>query len=122
MLDGADHVGRFFVGVVGKGLPDVSVRTVELNGGPAVLVLSGGKPDTVVQIDADGDRIRTVYVVRNPDKLATSPRSRRRLAPSRRSPAAPCTGAPARRRLVLTKSGGRPMVAESETTFNKQGR
>jgi len=70
VLDGADHVGRFFVGVAGKGLPDVSVRTVELNGGPAVLVLSGGKPDTVVQIDADGDRIRTVYVVRNPDKLA----------------------------------------------------
>ncbi|MEV5254047.1 RNA polymerase sigma-70 factor [Streptomyces werraensis] len=70
VLDGADHVGRFFVGVAGKGLPDVSVRVVELNGGPAVLVLSGGKPDTVVQIDADGDRIRTVYVVRNPDKLA----------------------------------------------------
>ncbi len=70
VLDGADHVGRFFVGVAGKGLPDVSVRMVELNGGPAVLVLSGGKPDTVVQIDADGDRIRTVYVIRNPDKLA----------------------------------------------------
>ncbi|MEV5334240.1 RNA polymerase sigma-70 factor [Streptomyces werraensis] len=70
VLDGADHVGRFFIGVAGKGLPDVSVRVVELNGGPAVLVLSGGKPDTVVQIDADGDRIRTVYVVRNPDKLA----------------------------------------------------
>ncbi|MGC5243086.1 RNA polymerase sigma-70 factor [Streptomyces albogriseolus] len=70
VLDGADHVGRFFVGVAGKGLPDASVRVVELNGGPALLVLSGGKPDTVVQIDADGDRIRTVYVVCNPDKLA----------------------------------------------------
>ncbi|MFF5800239.1 RNA polymerase sigma-70 factor [Streptomyces albogriseolus] len=70
VLDGADHVGRFFVGVAVKGLPDASVRVVELNGGPALLVLSGGKPDTVVQIDADGDRIRTVYVVRNPDKLA----------------------------------------------------
>ncbi|MCM3297673.1 RNA polymerase sigma-70 factor [Streptomyces pseudogriseolus] len=70
VLDGADHVGRFFVGVADKGVPDVSVRMVELNGGPALLVLSGGKPDTVVQIDADGDRIRTVYVVRNPDKLA----------------------------------------------------
>ncbi|MFI0505540.1 RNA polymerase sigma-70 factor [Streptomyces albogriseolus] len=70
VLDGADHVGRFFVGVAAKGLPDASVRMAELNGGPAVLVLSGGKPDTVVQIDADGDRIRTVYVVRNPDKLA----------------------------------------------------
>ncbi|MEU0653806.1 RNA polymerase sigma-70 factor [Streptomyces albogriseolus] len=70
VLAGADHVGRFFVGVAVKGLPDASVRVVELNGGPALLVLSGGKPDTVVQIDADGDRIRTVYVVRNPDKLA----------------------------------------------------
>ncbi|MCX4565604.1 RNA polymerase sigma-70 factor [Streptomyces viridodiastaticus] len=70
VLDGADHVGRFFVGVAVKGLPDASVRMIELNGGPALLVLSGGKPDTVVQIDADGDRISTVYVVRNPDKLA----------------------------------------------------
>ncbi|MEV5420301.1 RNA polymerase sigma-70 factor [Streptomyces albogriseolus] len=70
VLDGADHVGRFFVGVAVKGLPDASVRMIELNGGPALLVLSGGKPDTVVQIDADGDRIRTVYVIRNPDKLA----------------------------------------------------
>lgn len=70
VLDGADHVGRFFVGVAAKGVRDVSVRMVELNGGTAVLVLSGGKPDAVVQIDADGDRIRTVYVVRNPDKLA----------------------------------------------------
>ncbi|MEU1078706.1 RNA polymerase sigma-70 factor [Streptomyces sp. NPDC005908] len=71
VLDGADHVGRFFVGVAGKGVPDASVLLVELNGGPAVLVLSGGKPDTVVQLDVDAGRVRTVYVVRNPDKLAT---------------------------------------------------
>ncbi|MEU0290107.1 RNA polymerase sigma-70 factor [Streptomyces sp. NPDC006147] len=70
VLDGADHVGRFFVGVAGKGVPDASVLLVELNGGPAVLVLSGGKPDTVVQLDVDEGRVRTVYVVRNPDKLA----------------------------------------------------
>ncbi|MFC9112952.1 MULTISPECIES: RNA polymerase sigma-70 factor [Streptomyces] len=70
VLDGADHVGRFFVGVAGKGVPDAFVLLVELNGGPAVLVLSGGKPDTVVQLDVDEGRVRTVYVVRNPDKLA----------------------------------------------------
>ncbi|MDU0303591.1 RNA polymerase sigma-70 factor [Streptomyces sp. PAL114] len=70
VLHGADHVGRFFVGVVGKGVPDADVLLVELNGGPAALVLSGGKPDTVVQLDVDEGRVRTVHVLRNPGKLA----------------------------------------------------
>ncbi|MFI8204347.1 RNA polymerase sigma-70 factor [Streptomyces sp. NPDC085937] len=69
-LHGADHVGRFFTGVAGKGVPDASVLLVELNGGPALLVLSGGKPDTVVQLDVHEGRVRTVHVIRNPDKLA----------------------------------------------------
>ncbi|MFD5271377.1 RNA polymerase sigma-70 factor [Streptomyces sp. NPDC058335] len=69
VLESADHVGRFLVGVTRKSVPDLSVRVLELNGGPAVLVLSGGRPDSVLQLDVADGRIRTVYVVRNPDKL-----------------------------------------------------
>ncbi|MFF3500744.1 RNA polymerase sigma-70 factor [Streptomyces sp. NPDC003247] len=69
VLEGADHVGRFLVGVADKGLPDVSRRYLEVNGGSAVLVLSGGKPDTLFQIDVAEGGIRTVYLIRNPDKL-----------------------------------------------------
>lgn len=71
VLQGADKVGRFLVGVARTGVPDPSVRFLELNGGPAALVLSGGKPDTVFQLDVAGGRVQTVHVVRNPDKLRT---------------------------------------------------
>ncbi|MFE7645935.1 RNA polymerase sigma-70 factor [Streptomyces phaeoluteigriseus] len=69
VLESADHVGRFLVGVTRKSVPDLSVRVLELNGGPALLLLSGGTPDSVLQLDVADGRIRTVYVVRNPDKL-----------------------------------------------------
>ncbi|MEU9354649.1 RNA polymerase sigma factor SigJ [Streptomyces griseoloalbus] len=73
VLESADHVGRFLVGVAGKGVPDLTVRFLELNAGPAVLVLSGGKPDSVVQLDVADGRVRAVYVIRNPDKLRALP-------------------------------------------------
>ncbi|MFG3662095.1 RNA polymerase sigma factor SigJ [Streptomyces sp. NPDC047706] len=68
-LEKADHVARFMIGAAGKGVPDMSYRFLELNGGPAVLVVSGGKPDAVLQLDLLDGRVQTVYVVRNPDKL-----------------------------------------------------
>jgi RNA polymerase sigma-70 factor (ECF subfamily) len=69
VLESADHVGRFLLGVAHKSVPDLSFRFLELNGGFAVLVLSGDKPDSVVQLDVADGRVRTVYVIRNPDKL-----------------------------------------------------
>jgi RNA polymerase sigma-70 factor (ECF subfamily) len=73
VLESADHVGRFLVGVAEKGVPDITWRFLELNGGPAVLVLSGGKPDSVFQLDILDGRIQSVYVIRNPDKLRALP-------------------------------------------------
>ena len=69
ILETADNVGRFLVAVAGKGVPEMSFRFLELNGGPAVLVLSGDTPDSVFQVDVSAGRIRSVYIVRNPDKL-----------------------------------------------------
>ncbi|MFJ8946137.1 RNA polymerase sigma-70 factor [Streptomyces sp. NPDC102395] len=69
VLQSADHVARFIVGVARRGLPDVSFRFLEVNGGPAVLTLSGGEPDTVLQLDVADGRVQVVYVIRNPDKL-----------------------------------------------------
>ncbi|MFB7460452.1 RNA polymerase sigma-70 factor [Streptomyces sp. NPDC056188] len=69
VLESADKVGRFLVGVAHKGIPDPSVRFLEINGGPAVLMLSGGKPDSVFQLDVGDGRVQVVYIVRNPDKL-----------------------------------------------------
>ncbi|MFE4411979.1 RNA polymerase sigma-70 factor [Streptomyces sp. NPDC056821] len=69
VLESADKVGRFLVGVAHKGIPDPSVRFLEVNGGPAVLILSEGKPDSVLQLDVADGRVQAVYIVRNPDKL-----------------------------------------------------
>ncbi|CAM5672032.1 RNA polymerase sigma-70 factor [Streptomyces canus] len=73
VLESADHVGRFLVGIAERGVPDITWRFLELNGGPAVLILSGGKPDSVFQLDILEGRIQSVYVIRNPDKLRALP-------------------------------------------------
>ncbi|MFF9153870.1 RNA polymerase sigma-70 factor [Streptomyces sp. NPDC014846] len=67
-LHTADKVGRFLIAVSGT-VPDLAVRFLEVNGGPAVLILSGGKPDSLIQVDVADDRVSAVYIVRNPDKL-----------------------------------------------------
>ncbi|MFE1882633.1 RNA polymerase sigma-70 factor [Streptomyces diastatochromogenes] len=69
ILHTADKVGRFLVGIAGKGVLDLSYQLVEVNGGHAVLTLSGDKPDSVFQVDVADGRITTVYIIRNPDKL-----------------------------------------------------
>jgi RNA polymerase sigma-70 factor (ECF subfamily) len=71
VLDSADKVGRFVIGVTRKGMPGLSFRFLEVNGGVAVLALSGGKPDSVIQLDVADGRIQCVYIVRNPEKLVS---------------------------------------------------
>ncbi|MFJ6814678.1 RNA polymerase sigma-70 factor [Streptomyces avermitilis] len=71
VLESADKVGRFLVGVTRKGVADVSFRSLEVNGGPALLVLSAGKPDSVFQLDVADGRIQCVYIIRNPEKLVS---------------------------------------------------
>ena len=73
VLESADHVGRFLVGIAERGVADITWRFLEVNGGPAVLVLSGGKPDSVFQLDILDGRIQSVYIIRNPDKLRALP-------------------------------------------------
>lgn len=73
VLESADHVGRFLLGVAGKEAQDLTVHFLELNAGPALLVLSGGRPDSVVQLDIADGRVQAVYVIRNPDKLRSLP-------------------------------------------------
>ncbi|MET7385801.1 RNA polymerase sigma factor SigJ [Streptomyces sp. NPDC005529] len=73
VLDTADKISRFIVGAGRKGVPDLSFRFLELNGGVAAVALSAGKPDTVFQLDVADGRIRCVYVIRNPEKLVSLP-------------------------------------------------
>ncbi|WP_371650891.1 MULTISPECIES: RNA polymerase sigma factor SigJ [unclassified Streptomyces] len=69
IIESADKVGRFLYAVSQEGGPEGDFRITEINGGPAVLVLYDGKPDSVLQLDVLDGRIHCVYVVRNPDKM-----------------------------------------------------
>lgn len=70
VLAGADRVAAFLAGAVRKGwTADLTARFGTINGLPG-LIIDG--PDGLVQTNAfefDGDAIKTIYVVRNPDKL-----------------------------------------------------
>jgi RNA polymerase sigma-70 factor (ECF subfamily) len=69
---GADRVARFFLGVRAKLEPGIQVRAGDAGGVPAaVFVHAVAGVDSVLSLDLDEDgRIRAVYIVRNPDKLA----------------------------------------------------
>lgn len=71
VIESAGKVGRFLFAVVHDQVPDLDIRFLELNGGPGLLVLSGGRPDSVFQVDVRDGLIQCVYIVRNPDKLAS---------------------------------------------------
>ncbi|MFF3906035.1 RNA polymerase sigma-70 factor [Streptomyces sp. NPDC001848] len=73
VLQTADKVGRFLAAVAGQRPADMSLRLLDLNGGPALLILADGKPDTVFQVDVKDGRVQCVYVIRNPEKLAFLP-------------------------------------------------
>ncbi|MFG2562132.1 RNA polymerase sigma-70 factor [Streptomyces sp. NPDC048496] len=70
IIESQDKVGRFLLAVAKDQPAGFETRFAELNGGPALVVLSGGKPDSVFQIDVRDGVIQCVYIVRNPDKLA----------------------------------------------------
>jgi len=70
VIDGADGAARFLVEVARKGWrEDFTLRFVTINGLPGIVVRG---PDGSVQtatFEIEGDAIRALYVVRNPDKL-----------------------------------------------------
>ncbi|WP_046730038.1 RNA polymerase sigma-70 factor [Streptomyces humi] len=69
VIDTPVKVGRFLVGVARKEGAGLSFRPMEVNGGFAVLLLAGDRPDSVVQLDVADGLVRAVHVIRNPDKL-----------------------------------------------------
>ncbi|TXS28603.1 RNA polymerase sigma-70 factor [Streptomyces sp. ms191] len=73
IIESADKVGRFLVAISEGARTEFEFRVVELNGGPALVALAEGKPDSVFQIEVRDGRIQCLYIVRNPDKLHAVP-------------------------------------------------
>ena len=64
---GPDKVARFLVGISSFEYDAVEVA---FNGQPGMAVLVGGQVFAAVSIDLRGDRIRDIFIVVNPEKLA----------------------------------------------------
>jgi RNA polymerase sigma-70 factor, ECF subfamily len=74
VLDGADRAARFLVDVTRKRAgawwrEDFTLRFATINGLPGVIVDGSEGPVQTAAFEIEGDVIRALYVVRNPDKL-----------------------------------------------------
>ncbi|MGY0055817.1 RNA polymerase sigma-70 factor [Streptomyces sp. LZ34] len=69
IMETADKIARFLTAVGQDTVPDAELVFTELNGGPAMVLFSAGRPDTALSLDVADGRIQAVYIMRNPDKL-----------------------------------------------------
>ncbi|HME50539.1 RNA polymerase sigma-70 factor [Mycobacterium sp.] len=68
---GARKVAAAVVGLGRKGVPDMRIELATYNGAPAAVVFSGEDIDVVITAEITDGLISTLYVIRNPEKLAT---------------------------------------------------
>jgi RNA polymerase sigma-70 factor (ECF subfamily) len=75
LVHGASNVARAIVIGRDKFRPkeNVESRMVSVNGAPGVVSYVNGKPSFVFTIDAGEDRIRSIFFITNPEKLAHIP-------------------------------------------------
>jgi RNA polymerase sigma-70 factor, ECF subfamily len=67
---GSAAVAHFVIAVTRTLPADASYDESELNGAPGLVLKAGGRPVVAILIDTDGERIRSIFAVANPDKLA----------------------------------------------------
>ena len=71
VVEGADAVARLFVGLAKKFPVTGTLELQELNGLPAFVVWQDDLPEMVVSLEIADTLISAVYVLLNPDKLAS---------------------------------------------------
>lgn len=71
-VEGASHVARFVIGIARGSAEDYGFEYAVVNGTPAVVVTLDDAVDMVAMFRIDEGKVASVYLVRNPDKLANS--------------------------------------------------
>lgn len=66
---GADRVTRLLMNVTRRGLAHAEMQFVEVNQAPALVISFRGRPEIVVAIETNEDRVQAIRIVVNPDKL-----------------------------------------------------
>jgi len=71
LVEGSENVARIILDRMGKVVPrDLVTRLVQINGQPGIVSYLQGKPFSALSLEIVGGRIRAIYVVTNPQKLA----------------------------------------------------
>ncbi len=66
---GGTAVARFVIALAHKMPANALLHETELNGAPAILFSSQGRPFVAIMIEIKDDRIHRIYAIANPDKL-----------------------------------------------------
>lgn len=66
---GPQRVARFLANLARRYIEDMTLEPVTVNGEPGVVVRLAGVVDFVGAFEIEGDRVRTIRIIRNPDKL-----------------------------------------------------
>ena len=111
VIDGADRAARFLVGATRKRAgawwrDDFTLRFATVNGLPGVIVDAPHGAVQTAAFEIEGDLIRALYVVRNPDKLRhlAAPSGRTRAVPPEQGEIPVDPGSPGSDRSSLTLS------------------
>jgi RNA polymerase sigma-70 factor (ECF subfamily) len=68
-IEGGVQIARAWIDIATRRPSDMTFLERTVNGQPGLVALQGGVTVTVFAFDVAGDRIRHIWVVRNPDKL-----------------------------------------------------
>ncbi len=67
---GADRVTRLLVNITQRGLErDAEIQFFEVNRRPTLVISHHGRPQVMIAIESEGERVQAIRVVVNPDKL-----------------------------------------------------
>ena len=70
-IRGGEQIARAWVELADRATSDMTLLERTVNGQPGLVVQQDGAVVTVFAFDVDGDLIRNIWVVRNPEKLRT---------------------------------------------------
>ena len=70
VIRGADRIANLYWAVTLRDENQASYRLAQINGEPGVLRFFGGRLESAQAFVTDGERIVSIYTIRNPDKLA----------------------------------------------------
>jgi RNA polymerase sigma-70 factor (ECF subfamily) len=69
-VEGADRIARFLVGIGPRVPAEATVHVEEVNGAPCLLVRVGGVVRQVMSLEVADDRVQSLQIVSNPEKLS----------------------------------------------------